>query len=219
MKGSYFVFIGRLIEEKGITIALKVLDNMPSNVFLHVAGQGNFSFFVPSDHPLRKRIVYHGVIGPKRRNSILSGSLALLAPTTGYTEPFGGVMVEAQFLGVPVITTDHAAMSETVWHGVTGFRCRTLRCFVGAAEKVHLLDRNIIARRAQQTYDCDLIKYQYEDYFHDVLNLFHREGWNILDGGPGHTLEQRSFFPGANRPCHAGPSFFVPLHLRLQSYF
>ena len=63
-----------------------------------MAVQGDFDFFVPTDHPLRTRIIYHGVIGPKKRNQILSGALALLAPTTGYREPFGGVMVEAQFL-------------------------------------------------------------------------------------------------------------------------
>lgn len=194
-KDPYFAFVGRVIEDKGFVIALKILSQMPNHVSLHVAGQGDFNFFVPRDHPLFDRIIYHGVVGPEKRNQILSGAVALLAPTTGYREPFGGVMVEAQLFGTPVITTDHAAMSETIWHGVTGFRCRTLRCFVGAANQVHLLDRSVIIQRAKESYDCDRIKYQYEDYFQDVLNLFRPEGWNVIDGGPGHTLSQRDYYP------------------------
>ena len=100
-------------------------------------------------------------------------------------------MVEAQMLGTPVITTDHAAISETIWHGVTGYRCRTLRCFVAAAMKAHLLDRDVIARHANDTYSCNRIQYQYEDYFQDVLNLWDPRGWGRLDGGPGHTLDEK----------------------------
>ena len=195
---SYFAFIGRVIEDKGILIALKILDHMPSDISLHVAGQGDLKSFVPDSHPHSDRIIYHGVVGPNKRNAILSGAIALLAPTTGYREPFGGVMVEAQFFGTPVITTDHAAMSETVWHGITGFRCRSLRCFVAAAQEVQQLDRNVIMQRAKETYTCDRIKYQYEDYFQDILNLFRPEGWNVIDGGPGHTLSQRDYYPASN---------------------
>jgi hypothetical protein len=61
---------------------------------------------------------------------------------------------EAQMLGTPVIATDHAAMSEPVWHVVTGYRCRTLRCFVATAKQVHLLDRSVIAKRVRETYSC-----------------------------------------------------------------
>jgi glycosyltransferase involved in cell wall biosynthesis len=38
--------------------------------------------------------------------------------------------------GTPAITTDHAAFSETVRHGVTGFLCHTLEQFVWATRAV-----------------------------------------------------------------------------------
>jgi hypothetical protein len=110
-------------------------------------------------------------------------------------------------LGTPVITTDHAVFAETVWHGVTGYRCGTLRCFVAAAKQAHLLDRDVIARRAKKVYDCDLVQYQYEDYFQDVLNLWDLRGWFLMDGGAGHTLDQRDFYPTSlqmNESCEAG---------------
>jgi len=192
--GRYLAFIARLTESKGIFIALQTLEFLPEDYTLHVAGQGDLTEFVPEGHPLYNRVVYHGVLPPKERNDLLIGAEALIAPSL-YREPFGGIMVEAQMLGTPVITTDHAAMAETVWHGVTGYRCRTLRCFVAAAQQAHTLDRDVIARHANETYNCNQVQYQYEDYFQDVLNLWDPLGWGTLEGGPGHTLEQKKYYP------------------------
>jgi glycosyltransferase involved in cell wall biosynthesis len=115
------------------------------------------------------------VLKPKERNDLVIGAEALLLPTL-YREPFGGAAVEAQMLGTPAITTDHAAFAETIWHGVTGYRCGTLRCFVEAAKQAHLLDRDVIASRAKKVHNCDVVQYQYEDYFQDVLNLWDARG-------------------------------------------
>jgi len=73
-------------------------------------------------------------------------------------------------------------------------------------EQAHTLDREVIARRANDTYNCNRVQYQYEDYFQDVLNLWDPLGWNFLEGGPGHTLEQKKYYPsmfelGAPETC------------------
>jgi glycosyltransferase involved in cell wall biosynthesis len=122
---------------------------MPQDYTLHMAGQGNFSQRIPKDHPLFDRIIHHGVLKPKERNDQVIGTEALLLPAR-YREPFGGEGVEAQMLGTPAITTDHAAFAEIFWHGVTGYRCGILRSFVEAAKQAHLLERDIIASRANK---------------------------------------------------------------------
>ena len=192
--GKYIAFVGRIILRKGILVVLDILRNLPDDYTLHVAGQGNIDEYVAKNGQLKSRIIHHGVLTPVDRNNLLVGARALVTPTS-YKEPFGGVMVEAQFLGVPVITTDHASMSETIWHGVTGFRCRTLRCFVAAVYEADTLSRERIVERARLTYACDRVKYQYRDYFQDVVNGFDRRGWGLLGGGAGKLLAQKQFYP------------------------
>jgi glycosyltransferase involved in cell wall biosynthesis len=96
-------------------------------------------------------------------------------PTT-YIEPFGNVAVEAQGCGTPVISTDWGAMTETVEHGKTGFRCRMLSEFVEAATKVDQLDYAYIRERAQRLYSLETIAERYDRYFRRLLTLWDR-GW------------------------------------------
>ena len=196
VQGKYIAYVGRIVQRKGILEVLEILKNLPNEYTLHVAGQGNIHDYTGGNAELEARIVYHGVLTPAQRNNLIVGAQALVAPTS-YKEPFGGVMVEAQFLGVPVITTDHACMAETIWHGVTGFRCRTLRCFVAAVHAASTLDRTRIWARAIQTYSCNGVMYQYEDYFRDVADMWDKRGWALLDAGSGHLLDQKQFYPSA----------------------
>jgi glycosyltransferase involved in cell wall biosynthesis len=43
VQGRYLVFASRIIEGKGIYIALEILKHMPQDYTLHMVGQGNFS--------------------------------------------------------------------------------------------------------------------------------------------------------------------------------
>jgi glycosyltransferase involved in cell wall biosynthesis len=69
----------------------------------------------------------------------MSRAKAVFVPTQ-YFEPFGGVAVEAQMCGTPVISSDFGVFNETVLHGITGYRCRTLDQYVWAINNVHKLD-------------------------------------------------------------------------------
>lgn len=62
-------------------VAVETLKFLRDDYTLHVAGQGDISMFVPEDHSLYDRIVFHGVVGPKDRNDLLVGTEALIAPT------------------------------------------------------------------------------------------------------------------------------------------
>jgi len=166
---EYLLYIGRIVESKGIEIVKEVVKH--TGIPLKVAGQGNLSLFGGID------IDYQGVVEPQVRNLLMADAKAVLVPTL-YIEPFGGVAVEAQLSGTPVITTDWGAFPETVVDGVTGRRCRVLREFIDAVDECEEMDRREIRRRAER-YLTTNVRYEYQRYF-ERLALLDRKGWYEL---------------------------------------
>lgn len=162
-KDDYFLFIGRMVDRKGVHIAADVCERL--RVPLILAGIGT-----PPKYGQ-----HVGVVGPEARGKLMAGAAAVFVPTL-YIEPFGGVAVEAMLCGTPVITTDWGAFTETVVRGVSGFRCRTLREFVSAAKLVNTLDPHKIRDYAMKRYTLDVVGKQYERYFTRLGTLW-GEGW------------------------------------------
>lgn len=168
-RSDYLLYVGRMIERKGLAVAIQTAQ--ASGRPLIMAGPGT----PPSD----KNVHYVGEVGPVERAKLMGEAYALIAPTI-YIEPFGNVVVEAQACGTPTITTDWGAFTETNVNGLTGFRCRTLREFVAAVKACDTLSPEIIAQRARDLYSLDVIGLQYEQYF-ERLNLLWAKGWPELE--------------------------------------
>lgn len=166
-KENYYLFIGRLIDRKGWRIAQEVCEKLQKRLI--VAGPGNFDGYGE----------YVGPVGPEERAKLMGNAIATFVPTL-YVEPFGNVNIESQACGTPVITTDWGAFTETVEQGKTGYRCRTFEDFCRAAEDVRSLDPEYIRNRAISLYSVDIVKYQYEKYFYNLLKLW-GEGWYEKD--------------------------------------
>lgn len=162
-KSDYFLYIGRLIDRKGWRIAQEVCEKM--DVPLIVAGPGEFSGYGK----------YVGVVDSRQRAELMSKAKAVFVPTL-YIEPFGGVMVEANLCGAPVITTDWGAFTENVEDGVNGFRCRTFREFCEATKQVKLLNSEKIQVEALKKYSMNKVAFDYEEYFEKLMTLWDK-GW------------------------------------------
>lgn len=162
-KDDYYFFIGRLIDRKGYSIAVETCKRLGARLL--IAGQGE-----PPEYG-----EYLGVIGPEERGRVMARAKAVFVPTI-YVEPFGNVAVEAQGCGTPVISTDWGAMTETVEHGKTGFRCRMFKDFLDAAQNVSQLDPYYIRTRAINTYSLNVIGKRYDAYFKRLLTLWGK-GW------------------------------------------
>jgi glycosyltransferase involved in cell wall biosynthesis len=163
--GGYLLFMARLIERKGIQIAVDVSKR--TGIPLKIAGQGT-----PPDHG-----EYVGVVGPEERAELMGGAIAIVAPTL-YVGPFEGVVVEAAICGTPAITTDFGAFVETVEDGVTGYRCHTQPEFDAAAlklagqkdwERRHM--RTETRDRAISLYSLETCGEMYDRYFQRVSGL------------------------------------------------
>ena len=162
--GDYLFYIGRMIPMKGLEIAVEMSKR--SGVPLILAGHGE-----PPEYG-----TYVGVVSPEERSKLMGNARAVVVPSL-YLEPFGGVNVEAQLCGTPVITTDWGAFPETVEQGVSGFRCHTLAEFAQAVEDVKGLDRTKIRKRAISKYSSEVVATQYDTYFQRLSGLF-GEGFN-----------------------------------------
>jgi glycosyltransferase involved in cell wall biosynthesis len=170
--GDYLVYLGRIIETKGVKIAVDVAR--ATGMKLKVAGQGDFKAAVGMDPPEFVELV--GYMEPAERSILLSGARALLAPTH-YNEPFGGVTVEALLCGTPIITSDWGAFAENNLHGVTGYRCRTQEQFVWAVKHVHRLDRRACREFAERNFSLERVALMYEEYFRSLLPVVNGAGF------------------------------------------
>src|SRR5215213_6310588 len=194
---SYFLYLGRLSDDKGVAVAVDVARRAGRT--LKIAGQGNPDRFL-HDAP---HVEYLGVAGVEERKELLAGAAALLCPTF-YIEPFGGVAVEAQLSGTPVITTDWGAFTETVIPNVTGFRCRTMDHFEYAARNIGQLDP-AECRRWAMNYSLSSVAVMYEEYFQMLLNLNHEGFYTPHPQRPHMNWLRRTFPLKATEDFQSGP--------------
>lgn len=173
-KSKYYLFMGRLIKRKGIEIIKQLSKVM--KIKIKVVGAGDTDLLELENH---QNIDYVGMADVHERKRLLRNAKALIAPTL-YIEPFGGVVVEAMLSGTPVITTDWGGFTETVLHGITGYRCRSFHDFMEAIRKIDEIDPKN-CREWGKNYSKDKIKYMYENYFLKLYDYENGKEW--LDFG------------------------------------
>ena len=162
--GDYLLYLGRLIDRKGVRVAQEVARE--TDLPLILAGAGDAEIFY--GEPI-------GIVGPVERAELLAGARALLAPTQ-YVEPFGGVVVEAHLAGTPTITTDWGAFTETVQNGINGYRCRIFDDFLRAVVLAPSLDSAAISASAQR-FTIGAVAPLYTDFLDRVQGLYEGRDW------------------------------------------
>ena len=179
-KEDYFFFIGRMISRKGVWTAIKATQAIGAKLIL--AGQQDSEIDVTK---LPSHCEFIGYVEPEHRSELMGKARAVFVPTL-YLEAFGGVNVEAQLCGTPVITTNFGVFPETVIHGFTGFLCNTLDDFVKAAEAVEWLNPDEIRHHAER-YLMDNVKWEFDRWFQDLYQLYLSardpsvKGWHYIE--------------------------------------
>jgi len=178
LKPGYAVMIARIIPTKGIQVAIEAC--MVSGTKLVIACQGLLQEAVipglmihVNEPEVPTGITMIGYIEPHERRILLANAKCLLAPTL-YAEPFCGVNVEAQLSGKPVVSTDWGVFPETVIHGITGWRCRTLDHFAWALKNLDSFDASRIRAHAIANWSYTKVATMYEEYFHMVSSTLQK---------------------------------------------
>jgi colanic acid/amylovoran biosynthesis glycosyltransferase len=125
----FVLFVGRLVEKKGCDLLIRAMSRVQKSmpeVELVIIGNG----------PLRSdlenlaaqsltRYRFLGAQPPELVHSWMNRSLVFAAPSvtasTGETEGLPISILEAQAMGLPVVSSVHAGIPEAVIHGETGF--------------------------------------------------------------------------------------------------
>jgi glycosyltransferase involved in cell wall biosynthesis len=164
-KSDYFLFFGRVIESKGIRLAIQATEQ--AGVKLVIAGPGSLSSLGFTNVP--KHVTEFGIANAMQRRTLMKYARAIIAPTL-YVEPFGNMVVEGYMSGTPAITTDWGGFTETVIQDRTGYRCKTEQEFVDAIKNVDLLDKEFCRTWAESRFNEREVHDQYDKYFKYLIS-------------------------------------------------
>ena len=170
-----YVFMGRLVPEKGLGDAMKacVLTNSRLAVASHFPASGEESdYFKTSlapflDDPNIEKV---GMMTVKKKIDLLGNAKALLFPIA-WEEPFGMVMIEAMACGTPVIAYNRGSVPEIVKDGVTGFIVEPKMGIAGLVEamgRINEIDRSACRKHIEAHFSVDTMSQGYEKIYSNL---------------------------------------------------
>ena len=106
------LYVGRLIEEKGIDVALEAAALLPDVIFLFV-GAGPEAAHIDRQAAERRNVLHAGSAQPAELPVLYAAADALIVPSVS-EEGFGRVILEALACEVPVIASRRGAIPEAL---------------------------------------------------------------------------------------------------------
>ena len=121
---GYYLFIGRLVEMKGILTLLESWDliwqeKRNAAPRLEIIGDGPLAETVRESACKNSLVKLRGTVFGEAKQELLRGARALIAPSI-CLESLGLVVYEAYDFAKPVLASRAGALAEIVTHGVTG---------------------------------------------------------------------------------------------------
>ena len=117
-----FLYLGRLVPNKGCDVLLRAMERLPGRTLL-VLGEGPERSALESlamSLGLGDRVDFGGWASPDRVGAMLRQSRALVVPSL-WPEPFGLVALEAYRESCPVVASRVGGLADLVEDGQTGF--------------------------------------------------------------------------------------------------
>jgi glycosyltransferase involved in cell wall biosynthesis/ADP-heptose:LPS heptosyltransferase len=124
-EGNYYLFLARLIEEKGTKVAVNAWhllrklkpDNPPR---LIIGGDGPLTDWVKAAAAENPLIEFRGYTTGQEKDTLIRSSRGSIVPSIWW-DPLPYVCYEAYDFGKPVLAATSGGLTELVQHGRTGF--------------------------------------------------------------------------------------------------
>jgi glycosyltransferase involved in cell wall biosynthesis len=118
---DYFLYYGRLSEEKGLLTLLKAMEGV-SDSQLRIAGEGPYrpALEAYAREQGLDRVEFVGALGGDALKTMVTGAQFVVVPSEWY-ENSPLVIYESFSMGKPVIGARIGGISELIEHGVDGF--------------------------------------------------------------------------------------------------
>lgn len=173
--GNYLLFVGRLSEEKGISLLIDTYIQHDLSVPLKIVGDG------PLQQLLKEKVLYTGYgnliefLGFQERDTIFKlmyGADFLIFPSVWY-EGFPLTIIESFACGLPVVAPKLGSMAEIVENGVNGLHFQAGDS-VSLAAKIkwaidHPKDMIYMKYNARCTYDK---KYNSQINYQQLMQIY-----------------------------------------------
>jgi glycosyltransferase involved in cell wall biosynthesis len=153
---DYFLYIGRITEEKGIHYAIEAAK--AAGVKLIIAGRSyateGYWHKHLEPHIDGVNVRYVGEANLERKIELFRNAKCLLFPTQ-YDEVFGLVMIEAMSCGTPVIGWNKGSVPEVVQHGETGFVVNSVEEMTSAIKDIDNISRKACRERVEKLFSVE----------------------------------------------------------------
>lgn len=116
--GEYYIYSGRLSDEKGLGLLVEAFKNSDRKLF--IVGDGPLRGDIESIARDNPNITYSGMQPLNDNYKLISNAKALIFPSKWH-EPFGRTIVEAYAHGTPVIASALGGITEIVTENQNGF--------------------------------------------------------------------------------------------------
>jgi glycosyltransferase involved in cell wall biosynthesis len=171
---NFFVWLGRLVPEKGAHLAIEVAHR--TGVPLVIAGIVD-EYIPASKGYFRKHIEPHlddrgvsfiGPVNAEQRNALLRRARAMLNPLQ-WEEPFGMVMIEAMANGCPVIAFPRGAAGEIVVPGKSGFLANDVEEMIACTRSLDKIERRKVREYVETTFSSRTMAENYLRVYKKVI--------------------------------------------------
>jgi len=175
----YFFYIGLIVPHKNISNLLKAFKKIEknySNIKLILAGYPRLELLnidqLINELNLKEKVFYIGAINEKEKIVLYENSIALIFPS--FHEGFGLPVLEAQSLGIPVLTSNTSSLPEVAGDGALFVNPYDIEDIANGMEKI-VFDKNLRKNLIKKGYE-NIKRFSWEKAAKETLKVLKEAG-------------------------------------------